>query len=129
MTIRRQERVARIIKEATSDAIRNHLNDPRIEGLVSVTRVDVAADLRSADVYISILGKNCAAEDKTFIAIEHARGRIQSLLADKLRIKFCPVLHLYKDDKFKKTLETIKLIDQAISEMEKKDRHSNTPEQ
>jgi ribosome-binding factor A len=118
-----------MIKESTSDAIRNHLNDPRIEGLVSVTRVDVAADLRSANVYISILGKNCVAEDKTFIAIEHARGRIQSLLADKLRIKFCPVLHFYKDDKFKKTLETIKLIDQAISEMEKKDRHSNTPEQ
>jgi len=118
-----------MIKEVTSDAIRNHLNDPRIEGLVSVTRVDVAADLRSANVYISILGKNCAAEDKTFIAIDHAKGRIQSLLAEQLRIKFCPVLHFYKDDKFKKTLETLKLIDQAISEMEKKKPNSSTPGQ
>ena len=129
MTTRRQERVARMIKEVTSDAIRNHLNDPRIEGLVSVTRVDVAADLRSANLYISILGKNCAAEDKTFIAIDHAKGRIQSLLVEQLRIKFCPVLHFYKDDKFKKTLETLKLIDQAISEMEKKKPNSSTPGQ
>jgi len=118
-----------MLKETISDAIHNHLNDPRIEGLVSITKVNVTADLRSANVYISILGKDCAAEDRAFAAIEHAKGRVQSLLADKLDIKFCPVLHFHKDDKFKKTLETIKLIDQAISEIEKKNQRSNTAEE
>jgi ribosome-binding factor A len=54
MATRRQEKVARVVKEVVSDAIANHLNDPRIEGFVSVTRVDMSADLRSADVYLSI---------------------------------------------------------------------------
>jgi len=115
MATRRQEKVARIVREAVSDAISNHLSDPRIEGLVSVTRVDMAADLRSADVYISIFGKDEAAQNKTFAAIEHAKSRIQSLLASRVQSKFCPVLRFHKDDKFKKTLETMKLIDEAVN--------------
>ena len=121
MPTRRQEKVARIVKEAVSDAIVNHLNDPRIEGLVSVTRVDMSPDLRRADVYLSIFGRDEAAQNKTFAAISHARPRIQSLLAGRLHSKFCPVLRLCRDEKFKKTLETMKLIDQAVSEMKRKD--------
>ncbi len=118
MATRRQEKVARIVRESVSDAISNHLSDPRIEGLVSVTRVDMAADLRSADVYISIFGKDEAAQNKTFAAIEHAKSRIQSLLASRVQSKFCPVLRFHKDDKFKKTLETMKLIDEAVNGLE-----------
>ena len=119
MATRRQEKVARVIKEAVSDAITHHLNDPRIEGLVSVTNVDVAPDMRSADVYVSIFGKDEAGQNKTFAAIEHARSRIQSLLASRVQSKFCPVLHFYRDEKFKKTLETMRLIDQAAREFER----------
>jgi ribosome-binding factor A len=129
MATRRQERGVRVVKEATSDAISHHLNDPRIEGLVSVTRVDVAADLRTADVYLSIFGKDYATENRAFTAIAHAKGRIQSLVADRLQSKFCPVLRFCRDEKFKKTLETMRLIDQAVSEMEKKDSDSPTPGQ
>jgi len=121
MPTRRQEKVARVVKEVVSDTIANHLSDPRIEGLVSVTRVDMAADLRSADVYLSIFGKDAAAQNKTFAAITHAKSRIQSLLAGKLQCKFCPVLRFYRDEKLKKTLETMKLIDQAVSELKEKD--------
>jgi len=108
-----------VVMKAVSDAITNHLSDPRIEGLVSVTRVEMSADLRSADVYISILGKSDADQNKTFAAITHARSKIQSLLAGKMQSKFCPILQFHKDEKFKKTLETMKLIDSAMSELEK----------
>ncbi len=119
MATRRQEKVARVVKEAVSDSIANHLSDPRIEGLVSVTKVEMAADLRKADVYLSIFGENDAAQNKTFAAITHARVRIQSLLGNKLKSKFCPVLHFYRDEKFKKTLETMNIIEQAVKELEK----------
>lgn len=115
MGTRRQEKVARVVKEAVSDAITHHLNDPRIEGFVSVTRVELSADLRNANVYLSTFGGNEAGQNKTFIAIAHARSRIQSLLAGRMQSKFCPVIHIYKDEKFKKTLETMKLIDEAVS--------------
>jgi len=121
MATRRQEKVARVVKEGVSDAIAHHLSDPRIEGFVSVTRVDMATDLRNADVYVSIFGRDESAQNKTFSAITHAKNRIQSLVAGRLQSKFCPVLHFYRDEKFKKTLETMKLIDQAVSELEKED--------
>ena len=121
MPTRRQEKVARVVKEAVSDAILNHLNDPRIEGFVSVTRVDMAPDLRNADIYLSIFGKNDAAQNRTFDAISHAKKRIQSMVARRMQSKFCPVLHLYKDEKFKKTLETMKLIEQTVNNRERKD--------
>lgn len=121
MPTRRQEKVARVVKEAVSDAIAHHLNDPRIEGFVSVTRVDLAADLRTADVYLSIFSRNPAAQEKTFAAITHARSRIQSVLAGAMRSKFCPVLRFHKDEKFKKTLETMNLIDKAVSELKNND--------
>jgi ribosome-binding factor A len=116
MATRRQEKVARVVQEAVSDAIANHLNDPRIEGLVSVTKVDMAADLRRADVYISIFGKDKAAQNRTFTTIVRAKSRIQLLLAGKMYSRFCPVLCFHKDEKFKKTLETMKLIEKAASE-------------
>jgi ribosome-binding factor A len=127
MATRRQEKVARLIKEAVSDAIANHLSDPRIEGFISVTRVEVTADLRNANVYISVFGKDQAAQSKTFAAITHARSRIQNLMAGQIRSKFCPVLHFYEDENFKKTLETMKLIDQATREL-KEDPNDQTNE-
>lgn len=123
MSTRRQEKVARLVKEAVSDAIANRLSDPRIEGLVSVTRVEMTPDLRRASVYVSILGTSEAAQSKTYAAITHARSRIQAMLARRLQMRFCPVLRLYRDDKFKKTLETLKLIDQAASELENNDSY------
>ena len=108
------------MKEAVSDAITHHLSDPRIEGFVSITRVDVASDLRNADVFISIFGKDQTGQNKTFTAINHAKSRIQSYLAGRMQSKFCPVLHFYKDEKFKKTLETMELIDKVTRELKEK---------
>ncbi len=121
MATRRQEKVARVVKEAVSDAIAHRLSDPRIEGFVSVTRVEMSPDLRNAYAYISIFGKNEVSQKKTFTAITHAKNRIQSMVAGKLQRKFCPVLHICKDEKFKKTLDILKLIDKAVSGLEKKD--------
>ena len=119
MATRRQEKVARVVKEAVSDAIAHRLSDPRIEGFVSVTRVEMSPDLRNANVYLSIFGRDDVSQSKTFAAITHAKSRIQSMVAGNLQSKFCPVLHIYRDEKFKKTLETMNLIDKAVSELEK----------
>ena len=120
MPTRRQAKVSRVVKEAVSEAILSHLNDPRIEGIVSVTGVEMSPDLRRADVYLSILGKDGPSSKKTYTAINHARGKIQRFLGSRMESKFCPVLHFHEDEKLKKTLETLRLIDQATSELEEK---------
>jgi ribosome-binding factor A len=128
MPTRRQEKVARVIREVVSDVIANHLSDPRITGFVSVTRVEVLADLRSADVYLSVFATTDAAKDRTLEAIVHARPRIQSFLADALESKFCPVLRFHEDTVFRKTLETMKLIDQVASERRDQDADAEDAE-
>lgn len=121
MQSRRQEKVGRIVKEAVSEAITNHLSDPRICCFVSVTMVEMSANLRNAEVYLSIFGSNAVAQKKTFIAIEHARTKIQSFLSKKIQSKFCPVLHFHIDEIFKKTIDTINLIDKAVSDLKDKE--------
>jgi ribosome-binding factor A len=121
MPTRRQERIARVVKEAVSDAIANHLSDPRIEAFVSVTKVDVSADMRIADVYLSTFGGTETAQKKTFAAILHAKSRIQGVVAEHSQSRFCPVINLHRDENFKKTLETMKLIDDLAAEFKDED--------
>jgi ribosome-binding factor A len=121
MPTRRQEKLARVIREVVSDVIAHHLSDPRITGFISVTRVEVLADLRSADVYLSIFAAPDHTQDKSFAAILGARARIQSFLAEALESRFCPVLRFHMDEQFRKMLETMRLIDQVASEHRNKD--------
>ena len=129
MATRRQEKVASVVKEGVSDAIAHHLNDPRIEGFVSVTKVEMAGDLRSAEVYLSIFGKDQATQSKTFAAISHAKNRIQALVAGRIQSKFSPVLHFHLDEQFKKTLETMRLIDEVASEYSGEDEEAPEDEE
>ena len=126
MPKRRQEKVAHFVRDVVSDAIANHLSDPRIElAFVSVTRVDISADLRIANVYISVFGSTPAAQNNAYNAVVHARPRIQALLAQKINSRFCPVLSIHRDEQFKKALETIKLID----ELSKQSNPSTPPDE
>ena len=118
MATRRQEKFARVVKEAVSLGILEGLSDPRIMGMVSVTRVEMSADLKNAEVYLSIFGQDETKQRLTFKAIQHARSRLQSYVAHELESKFCPVLHLKLDEVFKKTLETFRLIDEATQEFD-----------
>ncbi len=57
MAARRLERIARVIRESVSSTLLTRLSDPRIQGLVTVTEVEVAPDLRQATVYLSVSGR------------------------------------------------------------------------
>ena len=108
-------KMARVIVEAVSDIISNRLQDPRIEGLISVTEVKMTPDLKNAHVYLSILGA-AGVEKKTFSAIEHAVGHIQSLLGRRVASKFCPHLTFYIDDRLKRSAETMKIINEVADQ-------------
>jgi len=116
MPTRRQEKVARVVLQAVSGAIQGSLSDPRIQGVVSVTRVDMSPDLRNAEVYVSVLGPDEKAQRRTMIALQSATRRLQCFVAEAVKSKFCPILTIREDEKFKKTLETMNLIDKAASE-------------
>ena len=55
MAYQRTDRLAEEIQREVDDIIRHELNDPRIDGTYSITRVEVTRDLRYAKVFVSIL--------------------------------------------------------------------------
>jgi ribosome-binding factor A len=116
MPSRRQQKIARVIKESVSQTIQMRLADPRITGLVSVTEVDISPDSKQATVSLSIMAEDEKHRQQTFGAIQHAAGRIQGQLGHDLTGRSCPHLTFKEDEKVKKTLETLRLIEQAQQE-------------
>ena len=49
-----------------------------------------------------------------------------SFLAKKIQSKFCPVLHFYMDENFKKKIETINLINKAVDSLEEKNPENHS---
>ena len=53
---RRPDRLAEAIREEVARFLNEKVKDPRITGMVTVTGVEVTRDLRTAKVFVSILG-------------------------------------------------------------------------
>ncbi len=123
MASRRLERIARVIRESVSSTILTRLNDPRIKGLVTVTEVEVAADLQQATVYLSVSGVDEAAQELTLTAIRHASGVFQAVLGKALVCRHVPHLRFEADRKIYKTLETLRLIEQIRQEWDKSENN------
>jgi len=113
---RRGKRVANIIRQVVSEELVTRLNDPRL-AFVTVTEVDLAADLRVADIRVSVMGDAKQQED-CLRAIRHAHGRIQQKVAEALRVKFVPILKFHLDQSVKRSVSLGALIARARAEDE-----------
>src|SRR6266852_6178976 len=92
----RPERVREFIKEQVGEIIQQNLKDPRI-GFVSVTAVEVSADLRHAKVFVSVLG-DAQAKTDSMAGLQSARGYIRSELGKRLQMRFSPEVLFRLDD-------------------------------
>ena len=118
---RRTQRVSNLIRNILGELLLSKLSDPRVDPAVtSITRVEVPEDLLTARVYISVIGSD-AQQRLTVQALRHAAGHIQELLARRISLRHLPALEFRTDEKFKKTLQTLVLIDQAMEEIRKKE--------
>ena len=70
---------------------------PGIKGLVSVTEVDVAPDLKTAIVYVSIYGISKAETKQCFMALQENAGFIRHQLAQVMRMRTVPALTFRTD--------------------------------
>lgn len=104
-----------MLQRAVSEVLMRELSDPRVTAMVSVTRVEAAADLRSARVFFSLFGDE-ADQRTTWRAIQHAHGRIQSLVGDRIDLRWTPELIFKIDESLKKAVAVNLLIKQAMAE-------------
>ncbi|HXF38920.1 MAG TPA: 30S ribosome-binding factor RbfA, partial [Blastocatellia bacterium] len=87
---RRAERLAEQIREELSLIIAGEVEDPKV-GFVTVTEAKVSADLRTAKVYVSVLGTEDEVRE-SMAALKHAAGFIRNQLGIVLRMKRTPDL-------------------------------------
>lgn len=114
---RRRERVASLLKRAISETLLREFTDPRFKlGLVSVTRVEPSPDLRSAKVWISVMGTE-GQQRTIWRALNVARARIQSLSADRTSLRHTPELIFKEDRSIKNSFAVSKAIDDAMVEL------------
>lgn len=86
---RRRERLASVIEQIVSQVLSRELRDPGLEGITSITKVDVAADLSVTKLHVSIMGDELKRQS-TMRALERASGFVRRRLAEELTIRQAP---------------------------------------
>ncbi len=104
-------RVNEAVREVVSSHIAEDLKDPRI-GFVTVTGVETSADLRSARVFVSVLGDETERND-AIAGLRHSRGFLQAQINTQLRMKRTPHLDFVYDDTTERAVRLTRLIDEA----------------
>lgn len=114
----RHERVRELLKREIGEVIRRefHVNEA---GLITVNDVDVAGDLKSAVVFVSIFGNPDQQKRGVQLLNDH-RIRIQGFIAKAVVLKFTPTLKFVVDDSIVRGNRVL----QIIEEIEK----GSTPE-
>ena len=92
----RLQRVRELLKRQIGEVIRREFEVSRV-GLITVNDVDVAGDLHSALVFISILG-DPEQQKRGFSLLVRHRKRIQGLVARAVVLKYTPRLRFLLDD-------------------------------
>ena len=105
----RMRRVNEALREVIAAAIAADLEDPRI-GFVTVTSVDTSPDLRSARVYVSVLGDESERE-RTLAGLSSSHGLIQSAIATEMRLKRTPTLTFHYDEGPERGVRLSRLLD------------------
>jgi ribosome-binding factor A len=110
MASERMRRVDEAVRQVLADAIAEELKDPRV-GFVTVTDVTTSPDLRSARVYVSVLGDQQVRAD-SLDGLRHAHGYLQGRIASELGLRRTPTLEFRYDDTTDRALRVEDLLRQ-----------------
>jgi ribosome-binding factor A len=92
----RTARVSRQILHDLSEIIEREVKDPRV-GMITLTSVQMTADLHTAKVYFSRMGAPADREEAKRV-LDHAAGFLRHELGARLRLRYVPELHFFIDD-------------------------------
>ena len=113
---RRIERLNSMIRRDVSELLRYEVKDPRISGVVSVTRVDVSNDVQHAKVYVSVYG-TLREKESTITALQSAAGFIRRQLRGRLETRRVPVLRFILDDTLTEGNQMLDLLDSLADQI------------
>ena len=107
---RRIDRVNELLRQEISQLLAREIKDPRLNGIISITGVSAAGDLRSARVYISVMG---AAQTKreALDGIRSAAAFLRRELRDRITLRHTPHLTFHLDDSIEEGDRVLRLMD------------------
>ena len=114
MSFKRADRVAEAIKREVSILLTQGVKDPGIH-FVTVTMVEMAEDLRNANIYVSILGDE-ETRKESLKGLERAKGFIRKQLGASLQLRYTPDIHFRLDDSLDNSLKIRNILHQIKSE-------------
>lgn len=101
------------VQKVISEAIR-YSKDPRISPFTSVMDVEVAPDLKTCKVWVTVMGNE---EDRvrTSEGLKSAAGYIRSTLAKELNMRYTPELRFIMDDSIEYAINMSRKIDEVTA--------------
>ena len=109
------------VQKVLAGIIRGEIKDPRIHPMTSVVAVEVAPDLKTCKVYVSVLGDEKARED-TLKGLRSAEGYIRRQLAHELNLRNTPEITFIMDQSIAYGVSMSKLIDEVTRDMDMEDK-------
>ncbi len=112
MSLRRVQKAAEAIREVVSMAILAELKDPRVRD-VTVTCVEVSADLRHAKVHVSVMGDD-KRQQLCLRGLQNAAGFLQAKIAQGIDIRYTPRLSFLLDQGVKRSIAVAQILQQVL---------------
>ena len=115
----RGERLSGEFQKEISSVISGKLRSkyPELSAIISITEADVAPDLKSAKIYVSVFDTDKSRAEASYEIIKENAGYIRHELAQVMHIRTIPELRFIKDE----SMEYGDKIDKILSELEKED--------
>ena len=117
MATNRINRINKDIQRELASLIRT-VKDPRVHGLISITRVDTTTDLRYCRVYVSVLDHSDVKE--VVKGLKSAAGYLRRELGRVLTLRYTPELQFIEDDSIERGVRMVSMIDRVLEEDEEK---------
>lgn len=93
-------------------AILTQVRDPRVRG-VTVTRVEMAPDMRNATVHVSVMGTP-AQEQLALRGLAHSAGFLQAQIAERIDTRYVPRLAFELDRGVKHSIEIARVLGEVL---------------
>lgn len=116
---KRSRRVAELLREEISQIITKELKDPLV-GITTVTGIKLTDDLKSAKIYVSILG-NGTARENGLRGLNRAKKFIRAELGHRTDLKYVPAIKFVYDG----SLDYAQNIESIINKIHKDDDKSS----
>ncbi len=108
---RRTDRVNEQLREEISTLLTRQIKDPRLSGLISITRVVTSGDLRSARVFISVMG-GPETKKAALDGIQSAASFLRRELRDRINMRHTPFLTYELDESMEEADQVLRQLDQ-----------------